>query len=191
MPTLELDESDIVEVTPISCLTLRRLERSLRDIGGAGSAWAIAHRCVGALCKELRAQAVLVHAPGRARDELRTIGAVGKRAGELLGASFWTKDDAFARAVIGSRTPLRLRFDAPSTAAVPARLAVLAPSRSAIAVSVRASGAFFGIVEVIDPDERFDALVPSAVALVAELFRRALAATAATAATAKDRGGRR
>jgi hypothetical protein len=172
MATVELDDADIVEVTPIRSLTLRRLETRLRDLGGAGSAWATAHRCASLLGKELRARAVLVHVSGGARDELRTIGVAGRGAGELLGAAFWLKDDAFARAVIESASPLRARFDGAKPP--PARLAALAPSRSILAAGLRLGGLGVGIVEAIDPDDLFDAAGPPCVALVAERLASAL-----------------
>ena len=179
MPTLELTDVDIVEVTPVRSLTLRRLETNLRDLGD-GSAWARAHRGAAVLAKELRAQTVLVHMrsscgasdAARARDELRTIGAAGKRAGDFLGASFWLKDDRFARNVIASTTPVRARFDGTAPAPVPARLATLAPSRSVVAAAIRVDGSAVGLVEAIDPDERFDAMVLSAVALLAERLEK-------------------
>jgi hypothetical protein len=180
MLTVELEDADIVEVTPVRSLTCRRLENSLRQLGAAGSAWAMAHRCASALFKELRARAVLIHLLGRSGDELRTVGVAGQRAGDLLGEAFLVKDDGFSRAVIEGCAPLHARFDGPTPVPVPARLAALAPSRFFVAEGVRVIGSCVGVVEVIDPEERYEAASPSAAGVVAGRL--------AVAIGSKDRG---
>ena len=132
------------------------------------SSWQAASVCAEALARALGARSVLVHAHDLVGRELRTIGAHGDHAVEILGSSGSSDDDLVASAVICNEKAVTMRFDGELPRLAPRRLELLGAPRTLVAVPAMAWGRCVAMIEVIDADDRYASRVNDAAGYVAE-----------------------
>ena len=132
--------------------------------------WQAASVCAAALARALGARAVLVHSHDLSRRELRTIGVHGDRTADLLGSTDLSDDDIVASAVFCNEKAVTMRFEGELPRLAPLRLAILGAPRTLVAVPAMAWGRCVGMIEIVDPDERFAGRVADAALYVAERF---------------------
>lgn len=126
--------------------------------------------CASALGAALGARAVVVHHHDLTRRELSVVAAHGASAGAVVGSIEPSDDDLVAGAAICNESPVTMRFDGELPRLAPRRLSALGAPRTVVAVPAMAWGRCVGVIEVIDPDERYAARVSDATSYVAERF---------------------
>lgn len=126
--------------------------------------------CASALGTALGARAVVIHHHDLTRRELSVVAAHGATAGGVVGSTEPSDDDLVAGAAICNESPVTMRFDGELPRLAPKRLSALGAPRTVVAVPAMAWGRCVGVIEVIDPDERYAARVSDATSYVAERF---------------------
>jgi hypothetical protein len=181
-PTLELSDDDILETRPTSSLLdpVPVLIAKMNALGAVGTSWQAAGVCAVALRRALRARAVVIHVHDTHTGELRVIAADGEKSHDLLGVCEPSADDCFASAVIANGNPVKVTFDGVLPRVVPQRLRVLGANRAFLAVPVLVDGSCVAIVEVVDPDARFDKRAVAACAYVATRLSTSIFSTHAS-----------
>jgi hypothetical protein len=106
--------------------------------------------------------------------ELRIIGVDGPKTDELLGSVSNVDEDFIGTNVLASGTKMRVRVDGALPELSPPRLRVLGTSRSIVAVPVMSGDTCVALIELVDVDERCEALVSEVCELLGEQLRRVL-----------------
>lgn len=127
------------------------------------------------IARTLDARGVLIHRYDERARELRVIGVDGPMTEELLGSIGNVDDDFIAANVLAGGRKVKVCVDGELTELTPQRLRALRTSRSIVALPIMGVDGCVAIIEIVDVDERCEAIISDVCELLSEQLLRVLA----------------